>query len=94
MVQWFLFDPLTVSSGSSSVSGNLNGQVQDKHGRGSNDFCSPDVLSLGDSEEVLSDCMGVELPVEIGRIASLECGKTETKPVVQVYVFGVRLGLL
>ena len=78
MVQWFLFDPLTISSGSSSVSG----QVQDKHGRGSNDFCSPDVLPLGDSEEVLSDCTGVDLPVEIGRIASLECRKTETKPVV------------
>ena len=68
-VQWFLFDSLTVSSGSSSGSGHLNGEVQDKRGPVSKDFCSQDVLSLDGSEEVLSDCTGEVLPVEIGRIA-------------------------
>ena len=69
-VPWFLSDFLTVSSGGSSGSGHLNGEVQDKCGPASNDFCSQDVLSLDGSEEVLSDCTGEVLPVEIGGIAS------------------------
>ena len=60
----------SVSSGGSSVSGHLNGVVQDKHGLVSQDFCSQDVLSLDGSEEVLSDCTGEVLPVEIGRVAA------------------------
>ena len=59
-MQWFLFDPLTVSSGGSSVSeGHVNGDPDLK------DLCSQEVLSHGSSEDLLSDYE--DLPVEIGK---------------------------
>ena len=67
IVQRFLFDPLNVFSGGSSVSeGHVNGEVQDKHDPGLNNSCSQEVLSHGSSEELLSDYMYEDLAVEIG----------------------------